>query len=1191
MFIYLSKKIAIPNNTKLKCLAWNKEQGYIACGGEDGLLKVLKLESGKDGKLKGLAAPSNLSMNQTLEGHSGQIQVITWNEIHQKLTTSDQYGLIIVWTLYKGAWYEEMINNRNKSVVKGMAWNSDGQKICIVYEDGAVIVGSVDGNRIWGKELKGIALTGVEWSPDGKMLLFSLRNGEIHVYDNQGSFTMKLTVHCLPAIPGPLQVVGMDWYDGRYGYVDQDCPVLAICYQNGCMQIMRGENDDMPVLIDTGMAAVCCRWNHNGSIIAVTGIMQLQNEPKDCNVIQFFTPFGELLRTLKIPGHEVNSCVWEGGSLRVALAVDSFIYFANIRPDYKWTYFQNTVVYCYNRPDRPGTIVTFWDTKNNECYNKNVRLLLGVASSGEHCVLATRADDIDNGGQYGLILCNAISTPVDTKYTDIEPLWTAMNSSHVFAASHSNFLLWHYRTPKSRSTFAALSSRQRKERLYHIDDTPSGVAEVIQDLDRSYEPTTNMQETGDPICCMCATDKMLVIGRESGMLQRYSLPQVALTNRYSLSTRPYKLSINCNSTRLAVIDVTGVLTFLDLESYPIFGSPRDSVNNSGSPGYKELSKFERKDVWAVQWASDNPELLAIMEKTRMYVLRGLEPEEPILSSGYICSFQELEIRAVLLDEIMQNPERPTSENILDMEVKSLRDTRDLLDKVGIAEATTFIEENPHPRLWRLLAEAAVQQLDLSTAEAAFVRCSDYPGIQFVKRLQNIQNDTLKKAEVAAYFQNFNDAEKYYLEVDRRDLAISLREKLGDWFRVVQLMKMGAGGSDVQMEQAWNSIGNYFADRQNWEGAREYYEKGRNQERLVHCYYMLEDYAALESCVANLPDKHSLLPVIGEMFASVGMCAQAVMAYTKYGQIKPAVDACVGLNQWDQAVELAKQYKLPEINDLLSKYASHLLAKNKLLEAVELYRKANHFLDAAKLLFQMAEKEGRKHSQPQRIKKLYVLAALLVEEHQQLLKQKAIGSTGGRSTALMGLLNSDTDSDLDTKHVDNAWKGAEAYHFFMLAQKQLYEGNFEAAMKTALHLREYEDILESEDVYCILALASSANKAFGVCSKAFIKLESLETISEAKRQEYEDLAMDIFTKYTPKDSRLNRSECTACETMVPDEFRMCPSCGTKFPSCIATGRPLLDMSSVWTCGVCKHCASEQDMIVRQSCPLCHASVQL
>ena len=105
MFIYLSKKIAIPNNTKLRSVSWNKGQGYISCGGEDGLLKVLKLETvsgGKDGKVRGLAAPSNLSMNQTLEGHAGAVQVVTWNERHHKLTTSDQFGLIIVWMLYKG---------------------------------------------------------------------------------------------------------------------------------------------------------------------------------------------------------------------------------------------------------------------------------------------------------------------------------------------------------------------------------------------------------------------------------------------------------------------------------------------------------------------------------------------------------------------------------------------------------------------------------------------------------------------------------------------------------------------------------------------------------------------------------------------------------------------------------------------------------------------------------------------------------------------------------------------------------------------------------------------------------------------------------------------------------------------------------------------------------------------------------
>ena len=40
-------------------------------------------------------------MNQPLEGHNGRVQVITWNEQFKKLTTSDEFGLIIVWMLYR----------------------------------------------------------------------------------------------------------------------------------------------------------------------------------------------------------------------------------------------------------------------------------------------------------------------------------------------------------------------------------------------------------------------------------------------------------------------------------------------------------------------------------------------------------------------------------------------------------------------------------------------------------------------------------------------------------------------------------------------------------------------------------------------------------------------------------------------------------------------------------------------------------------------------------------------------------------------------------------------------------------------------------------------------------------------------------------------------------------------------------
>lgn len=43
-----------------------------------------------------------------------------------------------------------------------------------------------------------------------------------------------------------------------------------------------------------------------------------------------------------------------------------------------------------------------------------------------------------------------------------------------------------------------------------------------------------------------------------------------------------------------------------------------------------------------------------------------------------------------------------------------------------------------------------------------------------------------------------------------------------------------------------------------------------------------------------------------------------------------------LMQWDLAVELAKTHHIKEIDSLLAKYAAHLLEKEKVLDAIELY---------------------------------------------------------------------------------------------------------------------------------------------------------------------------------------------------------------------------------------------------------------
>ena len=68
-----------------------------------------------------------------------------------------------------------------------------------------------------------------------------------------------------------------------------------------------------------------------------------------------------------------------------------------------------------------------------------------------------------------------------------------------------------------------------------------------------------------------------------------------------------------------------------------------------------------------------------------------------------------------------------------------------------------------------------------------------------------------------------------------------------------------------MEKAWNAIGDYYADRQKWSNAIQYYIEGRNDERIAECYYMLEDYNGLEKLTEQLPENHALLKVCRDAY--------------------------------------------------------------------------------------------------------------------------------------------------------------------------------------------------------------------------------------------------------------------------------------------------------------------------------------
>lgn len=67
--------------------------------------------------------------------------------------------------------------------------------------------------------------------------------------------------------------------------------------------------------------------------------------------------------------------------------------------------------------------------------------------------------------------------------------------------------------------------------------------------------------------------------------------------------------------------------------------------------------------------------------------------------------------------------------------------------------------------------------------------------------------------------------------------------------------------------------------------------------------------------------------------------------------------CVKLNHWDKALQLSSQYSSDvPVGQVFEKYAGQLMRKNRILETIQLYRKAEKYSEAADLLFEVRFKK-------------------------------------------------------------------------------------------------------------------------------------------------------------------------------------------------------------------------------------------
>lgn len=713
--------------------------------------------------------------------------------------------------------------------------------------------------------------------------------------------------------------------------------LMLVAFQDGRLMILTSENDVSPITVDLDMEITDAVWSNSSEFIAVSGIV----ESGHCQ-LRFLSKSGKPIRTLNIPAQNISSISFNQNDTQLALGVDDTICLAQIVPINPWGYFDDTLVYSINMDEdkvNPKSDVIFFNSKTGEKHIKKITNLVNIAAGKSSVLLASSSPETQ---ETALLLCNKFGIPLFSSFVPFLPTFFAVTSHYVISCSNQRMCLWDTDTDEMK---------------YH----------------RFKNEAT----------AITARDTTLFVAFSSGELVMYGIPEFDEDKaRYNLYSRIESIAVSTDLTRLSLIDVFGNMIFLDV--------------HSGS-----VSEGSRKETWCMKWADDSPDLFVSLEKQKLYVYRDFEAIEPIISLTYICSFTDLVITAVDFITLYRDPLHPNLELFHRYESKPLRDVDYLLEStdVSIDEITAYIKTNSHPRLWLMLAETALDQMNLQLAERCFIESQNNAGITLMKKLSSLpKNGLVQRGFVLWYLKRYQEAEecfrgrfdpnsKQFKNIQKKpnnnantdpDYTIQMYATIGDWQKVAELV------NEVEDEEMFTrchiALGNEAYMKGDWSTAASEYNIAHDHKKQLKALFRGDDFNGISRLCDSLKAKDPLLDEIGIKFVALGAHTKAVDAFMKLGDVQKAIDSCVHLNQWTMALQIADEHP-QEVNKraLMGRYAHHLAENSHIAAAINMYVKYKLPREAALLLDKEGDIAFKQTRQYLFAKKCYVFSADLLEQ--------------------------------------------------------------------------------------------------------------------------------------------------------------------------------------------------------------------
>ena len=1000
---------------------------------------------------------------------------------------------------------------------------------------------------------------------------------------------------------------------------------LMIAFKNGTLLFFDDENDKEPIEVKTNELEkiMGAQWDPKGIYYIIVGnINDNLGDDKTVNngkaITLFYNLNHEMIKKIICPSKIFSFSL--GNPCTIALEAQKIIYTGFVKYNYKWAFFYNTIVVGYLIGDNKYNLI-YLDIDNNVKLSKIIFNLIGIISNDLYCVIFSENKD----GTYNMLFTNNFGNILENRKCPIKPVFYSINEEYLVVSDGNYIYLLQFKgnindkrkigdrnssiisnLVMSIQQSVKLDTKSMHELVFFIDDKDIDINNLNYDYNLFIQGT-HTQKTNNKILALTLSTNYLFISRSFGTIYRYDLTTLKADNIYKFSEIIKKIGVSPFETYLWSIDNEDSLRIHNIKYQ------NDEEN-------KKLNEFIQKDVWEIEWCHKKEDYdenftdclsFVTIEKNKLNFYSNLHHEsDPYICTHYLAKYIDNEAIAVKLEDLLKNKNISIinpSNYIKKYQNKTLSIFNSMIDKgKNLEEIYDYVEKNPSKKLWQTLSQRALDNKDFDTAQKSMLQTNDFNGLQFLNEVKTIEDPEIQNAEIAQYNSQFEEASRLYQKNGRSDLNLAMLMKLGKYDKILENMNKSGNKStsskEDMMKMAYNQYADELFDRKEYDKAEENYKKSGNIKGLTNCYFAKEEYENAAKMLEVIPEEDEFLEEMGEKFLGLGMFHEAVIAFTKHGNIKKGIETYIGCNKWEEAIALSSKNGFIYMDQLVEKFSDEFKLSGKKLDLINLYRKANMSIEVHKYLKEVAMDMKKMHLSPILIKKIYVLAALELErykaqineqinEEMQLKDDNDDNKENNNKKRKVNYIKEALQKEID-KIMNNHWRGAEAYHYYLLCQVQLHQKKYKESCKTAMRLRFYEDIFGTEDIYRLIAVCSYANKCYKIFSNALCVLSNDTKINRIRRLKYKEMAKEIFLKISPEniDEKFYKCPNEYCDEPISEYDTYCNVCGYVLYGCVLTGRSILD-NHYFKCKQCRNKTIKSEVKKKpfKHCPLCHVTL--